>query len=221
MALTGTRLKMQEVMKATLADQAAHHTWTYHAVRPMPVPPSWHLGQRVVGDCSKGCQYICRWSSAPDCMKNGFSSIGNSTTMWLVLHHVNSPSELEVGDFVVFGQDGDDHAACVIEAGHDPLLWSFGHQGAPNTYRLSEDKREKTYLKLPVIAPKPTKIEELRAMQGYYAWVAWRLAEGPWKSFDPAEPKVRPNVPKGAWALWGKRYLKFVAKRKKGNKSSG
>ncbi len=220
MALAGKRLKLQQLMQATLADEAAHHSWNYHAVRPMPVPLSWATGQHVSGDCSKGVQYLARWAAAPDPMQNGFTAYGNSQTIWLKLHHLASPGQLEVGDIVVFGPDGRDHAAMVLKAGSDPLLWSFGHQGAPNSYRLSQDTRIKTYCKLPIVDPPPTPQDKLRAMTGFYSWVAWRLGEGPWAAYQPATRSVRPNVPLLIPPNWWLRFIQFLANRDKGDRST-
>lgn len=183
----------------------------------MPVPPDWNPGQKVYGDCSKGAQYQCRWvPGCPDPMGNNFGLYGNSQTIWLTLHHVDTVAELEPGDIVVFGNYGEDHAAMVLEAGPDPLLWSFGHQGAPNTYRLSADKRSKTFCKLPIVPPVPTPVEKLKAATGFYSWVAWKLGEGPWKTHGKANHAVRPHVPKLVPPAWWKAYTKFLLRRKNG-----
>lgn len=210
--LTGTRLEMQRLMRATLAD---HANWTYRAIRPMPVPATWKPGQHVTGDCSKGVQYICHWAGAPDPMRNGWSVYGNSQTIWLTLEHVLRASDLEVGDPVTLGLDGREHAALVMEAGSDPLLWSFGHQGAPNSYRLSVDKRIRAFCKLPLVPPPPTPQQTLRAETGYYAWVAWRLGEGPWRQYGSANASVRPDVPTLIPPTWWHRLAQFLLNRKK------
>jgi hypothetical protein len=153
-------------------------------------------------------------------MHNGFGLYGNSQTIWAALPHLNSPGQLEVGDIVLFGVDGSDHAAMVMEAGSDPLLWSFGHQGAPNTYRLSYDRRVKTYCKLPVVAPVPTAADKLRAQTDFYAWVAWRLGEGEWLHYGAMNPTVRPNVPKVIPLAWWKRWRTFIANRHTADKAT-
>ncbi len=215
MATVRDRLAVK--MKATLADERVNHTWTYAEVRPMPVPPSWKPGQKVRGDCSKGVQYLCRWTTgAPDPMQNGWGDYGNSQTLWSVLHPVDTPAEMEVGDIVTFGVNGNQHAAMVLETGTDPLLWSFGHEGAPDTYRLSQDKRPHQLRKLPVPDPPPSPQEKLRAMTGWFSWVAWRLGEGPWKPYGATNKAVRPNVPKLISPLWWARFAQFLADRKKG-----
>lgn len=215
--LTGQRLALQKVMQATLADESAKHDWTYVFARPTPVPVSWSPGQLVRGDCSKGVQFLCRWAKAPDPMENNWDIWGNSSTIWLRLEHVATAAELEVGDIVLFGVNGSEHAAMVLEAGPDPLLWSFGHQGAPDSYRLSQDRRVRTFCKLPIVPRPPTPKEKLQALTGYYSWVAWRQGEGPWKHYAPATKAVRPNVPKLISPLWWKRYAQFLLNRKKGS----
>jgi hypothetical protein len=223
MSLAPARQRLVEIMRATLADEHARHDWTYRAVRPLYVPHTWVPGQRVTSDCSKGVQYLCRWADAPDPMQNGFGPAGNSQTIWLRLHHVLSAGELEPGDPVIFGYDGRDHAAMALEAGPDPLLWSDGHQGAPNTYRLSQDHRLKTYCKLPVVVQPPTPQDKLRAHTDFYSWMAWSLGEGPWRHYGASNPAVRPNVGRViavSHPTWWKRRIEFIANRNKGDKAT-
>jgi hypothetical protein len=201
-------------MSATILDRA---NWTYAEVRPLRVPPSWKKGQHVTADCSKGVQYLCKWAGAPDPMGNEFGPWGNSQTIWAHLHHLDTAAELEVGDIVTFGPDGDAHAAMVMVPGADPTVWSFGHQGAPDSYKLSEDSRPQTFCKLPVVEPPPSPQDKLRAMTGFYAWAAWRLGEGPFRGEGLHNPAVRPNVPKVISLGWWARYHKFLANRQKGN----
>jgi hypothetical protein len=210
------RASLQSFMRETLADESRFRDWTYAAVRPMPVPSSWRAGQRVRGDCSKGVQYLCRWAGAPDPMKSGFGPYGNSQTLWSSLQHLSSPSQLRVGDIVTFGEDGSEHAAMVYQAGSDPIMWSFGHQGAPNSYRLSFDRRQKQYLRLNLPPHVPTAADKLRAKTGWFAWMAWALGEGDFEAYKPATKAVRPNVPKRIPLSWWKRRAKFLLNRKKG-----
>lgn len=214
------REKLRELMTETLTDEREHGTWTYRAVRPMSVPAHWNKGQHIVGDCSKGVQYLCKWAGGPDPMREDYGPYGNSQTLWLRCQHLDKPSDLEVGDFITFGQDGQDHATMVLEKGSNPLLWSFGHQGAPNTYRLSVDKRPKQFLRNPVPHYVPTPADKLRAKTGWFAWVAWKLGEGDWKSYKPSDVAVRPHVPKRIPLSWWKRYAQFLLRRKKGNKAN-
>jgi hypothetical protein len=159
-------------------------------------------------------------------MGNDYGPYGNSQTLWVHLRHVASAKELEVGDIITFGYNGDEHATMVLEEDPihgNPLLWSHGHQGAPNTYRLSEDQREHQYLKLGVpddVSP-PTPEDKLRAKTGWFMWVAWKQGEGAWKKYGKANRKVRPNVPTIIPLSWWKRYAQFLLNRKKGNKPKG
>jgi hypothetical protein len=210
-------------MVATIADEKTSHTWTYHAIRPCPVPPRWIEGQKVWGDCSKGVQMLVYWASGGDPlldpMGNAYADWGNSTTICAHLQHLATPAQLDVGDIVTFGRNGDEHAAMVLEPGKDPVLWSFGHPGAPNAYRLSQDRREHQLLRLPAPKYVGLKAAKLRAKTGYWAWLQWRLGEGDWNHHPKADPNVRPHVPKLIPAGWWRRYAAFVLARKKPNPS--
>ena len=212
-------------MRASLADQAAHRSWDYRAIRPLPL-----YGKRGAGyppgdkdsDCSWGVRLNCWWTKeAPDPMGSNFVGPGNSSTMCLRLTHLNHPSELLVGDIVTVGFGGYEHACQVLEAGDDPLVWSDGHQGAPDTYRLSWDRRwPKQYLRLPVPAPPKTPKEKLRAKTGYWAWMQWTFGEGAWKKYKPSDKTVRPTVPRLIPPKWWKARLRYYLARKRGNKST-
>ncbi len=220
--MTDVRALLAKTMKATLAAEAAHHNWTYAEVRPLPMPPrKLSPAAAVLADCSKGVQYICWWTpGAPDPMGNGWSEYGNSQTIWSALHHLDTVEQLEIGDVVTFGVDGDAHAAMVLEAGPDPLLWSHGHQGAPDTYRLTADTRPHQFLKLPLADPPPTAAELLHAKTGFYSWVAWKLGEGPWAPYGSSNPAVRPLVNRTISQDWWRRFNAFVDARKNGNPST-
>jgi hypothetical protein len=216
------RQMLGEIMTATVSDEQANHDWHYHAVRPMAVPPTWHPGQLVTGDCSKGYQYLNRWVGAPDPMHELYGPYGNSQTLWASLPHLVSARDLLVGDCVTFGFDGEEHAAGVKEAasaanGWDPLLWSFGHEGAPNFYRLSQDHREAQFLRNPLPVFVPTPAQECRFRTGWFAWVSWKLGEGDWRAYGRSDRTVRPNVPKVIPLGWWQRYAKFLARRHHGN----
>lgn len=213
------RAELQRLMRATLADEAAHADWTYTQYRPRYMPRDWYAGERIYGDCSKGVQFLCYWAGLKDDpMGMGYGGFGNSQSLWVHLRHVGSPSELEVGDIITFGYNGDEHATMVLEPGNDPLLWSFGHQGAPNTYRLSQDGRQHQLLKINAGPLTVTPQDKLRAKTGFFSWVAWKLGEGEWKHYGKANRTVRPNVPGVIPLSWWKRYAQFLLNRKKGNK---
>lgn len=210
------RAELKKLMTETLAD---HSHWSYRAVRPRAVPSAWHQGESITGDCSKGVQFLNKWVGAPDPMGRGYDEWGNSQTLWAHLQHLDKPADLQVGDIVTFGRNGESHAAMVLEPGSNPLLWSFGHQGAPNTYRLAADRRPRQYLRNPLPKYIPTPQDKLRAKKGYFSWVAWKLGEGDWQNYGAANKKVRPNVPRVIPPLWWKRYAQFLLNRKNGNEA--
>lgn len=217
------RTKMHKLMQETLADEQKHHDWIYRAIRPMQVPAHWAPGQRIIGDCSKGCQYLAFWADGPDPMGMNFGPYGNSSSICHHLHHLDDPRSLLVGDFVTFGLGGNHHAACVFESDPthgNPHLWSFGHQGAPNLYTLNWDKRPAQYLRNPVPHYTPTPQDKLRKQTGYFSWVAWKLGEGDWAAYGQGNSHIRPDVPKLIPAEWWKRYSLFLYNRNKGNKPS-
>lgn len=213
------RKRLADLMTAILEDESTHHDWTYHAVRPMYVPNTWVPGQRVVGDCSKGVQYLCKWAGSPvDPMMGGWGPYGNSGTLWLHCQHLDHASDLLVGDFVTYGNYGSEHAEMVLQPGGDPLDWSFGHQGAPNTRRPSTDWRPMQFLRNPLPNYVPTPDDRLRAKTGYFAWMQWCLGEGGWKGKGKNNPSVRPDVPTRIPVDWWVARVKFLAARNKGNK---
>lgn len=217
-------------MAATLADEAATHDWGYLPVRPCGMPTKirkWARTKPVKGDCSKGVQFLCWWTpGVDDPMGENYGAYGNSSTLWLHLQHLVDANNaydvrlLKVGDIVTFGIDGEEHAAMVLEPateanGYDPLVWSFGHPGSPNTYRLSQDTRPQQYLRNPLPVYVPTPLDKAKARTGWFAWVAWRLGEGDYLEYGKANPAARPNVPKMIPLSWWKRYTVFLLGRKK------
>ena len=216
------RAEMHAAMTESLADEAAHRNYLYVARRPCYMPTAHRVyvpGIRIVGDCSKGCQFISWWSPpAPDPFGLGFGPGGNSSTLWMHCRHLGSPADLKVGDFATMGIDGSEHAVVIIEAGADPLAWSFGHQGAPNTYRLSYDRRPQQWLRNPLPDLPLTPEDKLRAQTTWFAWMAWAEGEGDWRRYGASNPKVRPNVPKIIPRAWWIRRAKFLKNRNHGDK---
>lgn len=222
---SAVRDAMGMTMQATLTDQTAHQNWLYLAIRPLPLLGArghYPAGTQIRSDCSWGARLIAWWTpGTPDPMGSGFQGSGNSSTICARLDHLDHPSELMVGDPVTFGWNGNEHAAVCLEEGADPLLWSDGHPGAPNTYRLSYDRRPHQLLRLPVVDKPPTPDELLRGKTGYWAWVQWRLGEGSWRHKKPVDPVVRPAVPKLVSPGWWVKYAQFLAGREKPNKPKG
>lgn len=218
--MSDVRAELGKTMRAWLLDQAANHSTDYAAVRPLPLYGTRGGGYpkgRKRSDCSWGARLVCWWTpGAPDPMGTNFNGGGNSQTICLALEHVDHPSELEVGDPVTFGRDGNEHVSVTLEPGPDPLMFSDGHQGAPNTYRLSWDRREKQLRRLPVIDRPPTPQEKLRAKTGWFSWMAWALGEGDWRRYGKANRNVRPNVPRRIPISWWRRRARYLLNRKKG-----
>jgi len=213
------RKAMVKLMELTIADEQTHGNWTYAAVRPLETPERpWVPGVHRRGDCSKGGQWIAYWAGAPDPFGMDFGPYGNSQTAWSNLQHLDHASELLPGDMITFGRDGQKHLSVVQEAGADPLLWSWGHQGAPNNYRLSQDSRERQFLRMPIAAYVPTPEDKLRAKTGWFAWMQWALGEGDWKGHPKSAKGVRPNVPRPIPVSWWKRRAMFLLRRKRGNR---
>lgn len=137
-------------LHALMAETAGNrYGWHYHEVRPLSIPP--RLARGVQADCSYGCVILCKWAGAPDPTGMSFDGYGNSTSMFQHLQHI-ALQDARVGDFGVFGPEGSWHAVMFYTAGTDnPMLWSHGHEGAPNFYPLSADSRRPfTVLRNPV-----------------------------------------------------------------------
>jgi hypothetical protein len=140
---------VRDVLHQLMTETAGNaYGWNYREVRPLPIPA--RLAHGVNADCSYGCVVLCKWAGAPDPTGMGFDGYGNSVSMYQHLEHIPL-AQATVGDCLVFGPDGEWHATMIYRPGPDPVLWSHGHQGAPNLYPLSADpRRPVTALRLPV-----------------------------------------------------------------------
>lgn len=212
------REKLVALMRSTLND---NEHWDYRAIRPLYVYPTYRKGMHVNSDCSFGCKLLCKWAGVrDDPTGENYTGYGNSSSIATHLRHVEHASDLEPGDIVTSGSDGaNGHAAMVLVPGNDPLMWSDGHEGAPNTYRLSADTRRKIFCRLNVGPWKRTKADILRSKTGYWSWLQWSLGEGDWRKYPPFAEKVRPNVPEKISKAWWNRRKKFLAARSEGNKT--
>ncbi len=112
--------------------------WTYREVRPLSLPPK--LAHGVIADCSFGVKVLCDWAGVPDPTGENYDGYGNSTSIFEHLPHVPL-AQAKTGDILLFGPEGAWHATMILSPGADPMLWSHGHQGAPNLYPLSADSR--------------------------------------------------------------------------------
>lgn len=228
--MTDIRTDLKQVMAATVEDERVLHNATYLFFRPLGVPTTrraYPQGSRWRADCSTGVRDVCWWvPGAPDPFQNGWADYGNSSTIFFRMHHEPDLTKVEVGDFFTFGYwTGEHHVVMAYDVTdpHDPLVWGFGGQGQPHIVKLSDEIRYQggrttTLCKIPIVDPPPSPQDKLRAMTGFYSWVAWRLSEGPWRHYGKMNSHVRPNVPARISAQWWARYVQFLANRKKGNK---
>jgi hypothetical protein len=161
------RKRVHRVMCATVGNP---YHWTYWAVRPSKLPKSrltenaWKtlatlqaalrkLTSGAKWDCSFGVKSVFYLAGVEDDPTGeGWGAWGNSSTTYdhlpkaPGLDNALRPSapdlaRCKVGWIVLVGQDGAEHMAAIMESGPDPLLWSFGHEGAPDSYLLSADAR--------------------------------------------------------------------------------
>ncbi len=222
------RAQMFDLMRETVADRAH---WVYSFYRPLYVPRTWKKGQTVHADCSKGVQYICRWGGVhDDPMGMGYGPWGNSSTLAAHLPHRQRLGDMEIGDIVTFGALGSEHATAVYERVYDDngkvvdlVLWSHGHQGAPDFYRLSQDRREHQLLHLPVAGLKKQPLLALRDRTGFWSWHQWNRGRGDWQPYGRRYVAARPNVPKRIPLAWWvrDRRLWLALREKRGNKPKG
>lgn len=218
----------------TVNDQAVHGNWRYVAVRPQDVVNvTYHAGVTIDADCSDGGRNICFTAGLPDDPAgNSYKDYGNSSSIWAHLNHETDWGKAQPGDPVTFGfSTGEKHVTWLWEktgsGPHDWDVWNHGASGQPHRATLSAEIAAHpgmtvTLCKLNVPpAPPPTAQDILRAKTGFYSWTAWRLAEGPWHGYKPADPAVRPNVPKAITPVWWVREKKFLAARRKPNPPVG
>lgn len=122
---------------------SGHLDWQYRELRPLSLPalgPHGQVPYRVTADCSWGVKLLCKWAGLPDPTDRKYDGYGNSVSIFHALPHI-ALAKAKAGDILLFGPEGEWHATMILEPGPDPLLWSMGHQGAPNLYRLSADTR--------------------------------------------------------------------------------
>ena len=214
-------------MVRTVNDQKAHGNWSYRAVRPQQII-STYVGQHVDADCSDGVRDLARVVGVKDDPAgNDYAPYGNSSSIWVHLHHIDL-KDVQPGDIGTFGfYAGEKHAFMFWEkygtGDYDWYVWNMGAPGQPIKSTLVNEisfHRGMTltccHLNAPPLPVSPE--QELRNKTGFYAWVAWRLGEGPWKSYGKLNSAVRPNVPTLIPPTWWTRLGQFLLARKKPNK---
>lgn len=228
MTLAPERVKIQALMAETVADQIAHGNWLYEAVRPQTIISTYVRGIRVKADCSDGVRCLARIVGVKDDPAgNGYAPYGNSSSIWAHSEHIPL-SEAQPGDNVTFGYyAGEKHACALWEkygAGDtDWYVWNHGAPGQPAKRRLIDEISNHIGMRVTVCAlnvkdPPPTPEDNLREQTGFYAWVAWRLGEGPWKKYGQTNSKVRPAVPTVIPPSWWRDLSRFLLNRKKPNR---
>lgn len=224
------RIRIVDLIEKTCADQKVHGHDVYGFFRPQTIPSVYVDGMKLILDCSDYCRFICRAAGVnEDPAGNGWADFGNSSSIWAHLPHIDL-KDAQAGDIVTFGYSMGEKHACILYR-KDPKsgqwqVGNFGRQGEPAIKWLADEQANHRGMTMTVCRiavpvpspPPPTPQDKLRAETGFYAWVAWKLGEGQWKKYGPADKTVRPNVPAVISLVWWKRYAVFVANRNRGNK---
>lgn len=225
--LAAERVNLVALMERTVIDQAAQYNWHYRAVRPQEIISDYTNGMRVEADCSDGCRDLCSVVGVKDDPAGtNYAPYGNSNSCWMHLHHIDI-KDMQPGDLFSFGWYAGEKHLCMAykKTANGWTVWNMGRPGQPEFKTLLQEisghaGMKLTCLRLNIKDPPATHEDELRAMTGFYAWVAWRLGEGSttWKPYGKANPKVRPNVPKVIPPVWWRDLARFLANRKRPNK---
>lgn len=94
-------------------------------------------------DCSEAYSFLAFTSGWRDPNGLAFDSWGNSGTMWHHLtHRYTDPNAAHPGAACVFGDQGSEHVACVLQHDrHNPLMFSHGGESGPLAIRYEDEKR--------------------------------------------------------------------------------
>lgn len=225
MALAPERTRLVALMSATAHSQEAKGNWTYLAVRPQNVKytATQLVNDHIYADCSDGCRALSYAAGIKDDPAGGdYQPWGNSSSIFMHLRHIPM-SEVQPGDVFTFGFYAGEHHAAMAYAKDEKGAWTVWNHGAPGQPVLGSLADEiaghagmtVTACRQNITDPPPSPQDELRAETGWWAWVAWRLGEGPWKTYGKANPSVRPNVPKVIPLSWWKQLAAFLLARKK------
>ena len=125
---------------------AAHNKWCTYSEgaerfscvhKPYAVP--------FVSDCSSGVTDCYSWGGAPDPNKRNYDGQGYTGTL-IAEGRLISARAARASDIVIFGPGTGWHAALVLEAGANPLVWSMGEQGDPRIYACSSVAKGVAYV---------------------------------------------------------------------------
>lgn len=207
------RTRLAEVMDLTVRNRG---NWHYIQQRPSGATVTLEQAEHgtVWTDCSAGYAIVCRLAGAPNPLHAGaFDGYGNSHSAWEHLPHIKSVGGLQVGDCVIYGDEGSHHIACVREPAGDPLLWSMGSEAGPEYVRYRTEvawqPKPVTFARLLPPDPEPT---PLPVVDPFWVWLRWRLGEGEFRDHG-CDPNVRPDVPRLVPPAWWLRARRFIAAR--------
>lgn len=227
MTLAPERQRIVDIIEKTCADQARLRHDVYGFFRPQAIPSTYVKEMKLVLDCSDYARFVCRASGVKDDPAGtNYAPFGNSSSIYFHLHHIDL-ADAEPGDIPVFGyRYGEKHASILHSLDEKTGQWKVGNMGAqgqPIIDWLSQEiaahrGMTMTICRLNVADPPPTPQDRLRALTGFYSWIAWQLGEGPWKHYGPKNASVRPDVPLVIPPAWWTHRLLFLANRKKGNR---
>jgi hypothetical protein len=118
-------------------------------VRPMPgigwteqhLASLFFTGKTLTTDCSGMVCLVCKFAGFGDPTGNGYDGQGNSNAMYEHLQHYTDPRRTGVGAICVFGPDGADHAAMVMDSAGsaNPLLFSHGSADGPKAVWFTDE----------------------------------------------------------------------------------
>jgi hypothetical protein len=98
-----------------------------------------------VSDCSSGVTDLYCWAGAPDPNKLGYDGEGYTGTLMKAGKRISARAA-RPSDIVIYGPGLGWHAALVVVAGADPIVWSMGEQGDPRLYPSSTVEQGVAYV---------------------------------------------------------------------------
>lgn len=109
---------------------------TYAQIRPIDGEHQRHkLPLRF--DCSGAATDCYAWAdNVSDPNGERYNGLGFTGTLYQHMHHITA-EEVKPGDIGIYGNYPGHHAVLALEHGPDPVVFSMGHQGDPNSYRAS------------------------------------------------------------------------------------